>query len=85
MPELTVTVYTAGPSCQPCRMTLRHLDRLGIAYTTIPIDSDDAIREAAIELGLRTAPIVCVATPAGEDHWDGYRPDKLDALTAEAA
>ncbi|OHU48128.1 glutaredoxin domain-containing protein [Mycobacteroides chelonae] len=85
MPELTVTVYTAGPSCQPCKATLRHLDRLGIDYTTVPIDSDDAIREAAIELGMKTAPIVCVATPDGEDHWDGYRPDKLDALAKAAA
>ncbi|RIT33772.1 glutaredoxin family protein [Mycobacteroides abscessus] len=85
MPELTVTVYTAGPSCQPCKATLRHLDRLGIAYTTVSIDSDDAIREAAIELGMKTAPIVCVATAAGEDHSDGYRPDRIDALVTEAA
>lgn len=82
---MTVTVYTSGPSCQACVMTKRHMDRRGIAYTEVAIDSDDGILAAAEELGLKAAPIVCAATPDGERYWDGYRPDRIDALVGDAA
>ena len=80
--RLTVTIYTSGPSCMACVQTKRHLDRRGIAYTEVPIDSDDGIAAAAIELGFTTAPVVCVATADGEQSWDGYRPDRIDSLGA---
>lgn len=75
-----VTVYASGPSCMACTMTKRHLARRGIAFTEIPIDSDDAILAAAGELDLRTAPIVCASVDGAEQYWDGYRPDRIDAL-----
>lgn len=85
-----VTVYTSV-SCPACAMTKRHLDKRGIAFTEVTLDADDATLAAAAELGLRQAPIVCVSTqpptrrtpgnqPAGEQCWDGYRPDRIDAL-----
>ena len=77
-----VTVYTAGPSCQACAMTKRHLDRRGIPFTEVPIDGDEHIIEAINELGFTTAPVVCASTPGGELSWDGYRPDRIDALAA---
>lgn len=80
----TVTVYTTGPGCMACRQTKRHLDRRGIAYTEVAIDSDDKILAAIRYLGFTTAPVVCTATSAGEDAWDGYRPDRIDALAAAA-
>lgn len=83
---IAVTVYTAGPSCMACTQTKRHLDRRGIPYTEVAIDSDDKIREAAIELGLSTAPIVCVSIDGDEGClWDGYRPDRIDELAKGAA
>lgn len=82
---IAVTVYTAGPSCMACTQTKRHLERRGIPYTEIAIESDDAIREAAIELGLSTAPIVCVQVDDEGYCFDGYRPDKLDQLAKEVA
>lgn len=81
---LTVTVYTAGPSCMACKQTLRHLDRRGIAYTEVPIDSEDGIAAAAIELGFTTAPVVCAFVDGREESWDGYRPDRIDALAGAA-
>jgi glutaredoxin-like protein NrdH len=84
MSGLTVTVYTSGPSCAACTMTKRHLTRRGIPFTEVAIDSDEGITAAAIELDLRTAPIVCASTAAGEEFWDGYRPDRIDALLTEA-
>lgn len=82
---ITVTVYTS-PGCRPCIATKKHLDRRGITYTEVAIDSDDKIREAAIELGLSTAPIVCVSIDGDEGVlWDGYRPDRIDELAKGAA
>lgn len=75
-----VTVYTAGSSCQACTLTKRHLTKIGVAFTEVPLDSDEGIRAAAIELGLSTAPIVCVQDGDEGYCFDGYRPDKLDAL-----
>jgi glutaredoxin-like protein NrdH len=82
MSKLTVTVYTAGPGCMPCRQTKRHLSSRGIAYTEILIDSDDNVLAAILELGFTTAPVVLAATGSGEQSWDGYRPDRIDGLLA---
>ena len=80
--KLVVTVYTAGPSCRACTMTKRKLDDLGIAYDEIAIDSDPAITESALGLGLSTAPIVCAHVDGEEQYWDGYRPDRIEQLLA---
>jgi glutaredoxin-like protein NrdH len=80
---MVVTVYTAGPGCQRCKATTRRLEALGIAFTEVRID--DFIAEAAKFLGMSTAPIVCVSTPAGERFWDGFRPDQIDSLLTEVA
>ena len=77
---MVVTVYTAGPGCQRCRATTRRLEALNIAFTEVRID--DTIAEAAKFLGMSTAPIVCTSGPDGESWWDGYRPDRIDALAA---
>jgi glutaredoxin-like protein NrdH len=78
MSTLTVRVYTAGPGCMACKLTKTRLDRLGIAHEEIPIDT--SIIDAIHELGFTTAPVVCAATSSGEQSWDGYRPDRIDAL-----
>lgn len=79
----TVTVYTTGPGCMACTQTKRHLTRRGITFTETPIDSDPDIAEAVAELGYTMAPIVCAATRDGEQSWDGYRPDRIDALARQ--
>lgn len=76
--SVIVTVYTTGPSCGACTMTKRHLDRRGIAYTEQPLDDDNLA--AAVDLGFTTAPVVCVNVDGVEDSWQGYRPDRIDAL-----
>lgn len=77
-----VTVYTTGLSCMACRQTKRHLERRGVPYAEVPIDSDDKILDAIKYLGFTTAPVVLAATSEGEQAWDGYRPDQIDALAA---
>lgn len=78
----TVTVYTA-PNCMGCVQTKRHLDRRGIAYSEVPIDDDN--REAILFLGYTSAPVVCANVNGAEQHWAGYRPDRLDAIAKAVA
>ncbi|OIN80759.1 glutaredoxin domain-containing protein [Mycobacterium malmoense] len=74
-----VTVYTAGPGCAACNATKRHLERCGIAYEELPADEPDT-REALIYLGFTSAPVVVAVTGDRETAWQGYRPDRIDAL-----
>lgn len=82
---MKVTVYTTGPSCQACRMTKKRLTDRGIAFTEVLFDDEpESTLEAATYLGFTTAPVVCVSTSVGEVSWDGYRPDRIDALAGAA-
>ncbi|KJR06063.1 glutaredoxin family protein [Gordonia sihwensis] len=77
---MTITVYTK-PGCQPCRMTIRRLDALGIDYTVVDISRDDAARDYVMALGYQQAPVVV----AGDTHWSGFRPERIKSLTKEGA
>lgn len=74
---MTITVYTK-PACQQCTATYRALDKRGIQYQTVDISVDDEARTYVQSLGHRQAPVVV----AGEDHWSGFRPDRINALAA---
>lgn len=71
-----VTVYSK-PDCQQCNMTYRVLNLRGIDHTVIDISLDqDAFKYVTEELGYMQAPVVVY----GEDHWSGFRPDKLNDI-----
>lgn len=58
-------------------MTARTLDRQGVAYQVIDVSQN---AEAAAQLqtwGYRQVPVV----QTGDEHWSGFRPDRLAALT----
>jgi len=78
---MTVTVYTA-PACGGCIATKRHLKSRCLAHDEQPLHTSPdvaAIMAAHPELG--TAPIVrAVLDDGSEQVWDGYRPDRIDAL-----
>ncbi|RMX05995.1 glutaredoxin-like protein NrdH [Corticibacter populi] len=76
---MNVTVYTK-PSCVQCTATYRALDRQGVAYEVVDLTEDAAALEKVRALGYQQAPVVI----AGDDHWSGFRPDKISALTAIA-
>jgi len=46
----------------------------------VDISQDDAARDYVMALGYLQAPVVV----AGDDHWSGFRPGRIEAL-AEAA
>ena len=71
---MTVTVYEKG-DCTACVNTKRKLDQEGISY-----DTGDLIEPAKLTatkaLRYMSAPVVV----AGDDHWSGFRPDKINEL-----
>jgi len=71
-----VTVYTL-PACVQCDSTKRLLTRNSVEYQEIDLSKDADAMAMVRELGYSAAPIVM----AGEDHWSGFRPDKLATLT----
>lgn len=70
-----ITVYTT-PSCPQCEMTKKMLDRKDIAYDVVDVSVDTEALEYVRSLGYSSAPVVV----AGDEHWSGFRPDKLDTL-----
>lgn len=76
----TVTVYTR-PSCGPCHATRRALDKLGLDYTVVDISVDDEARDYVMALGYLQAPVLV----AGDEHWSGFRPERIKTLSAEGA
>lgn len=71
-----VVVYTL-PSCVQCDSTKRVLTKKEIPYQEIDLSLDEAAMELVKSLGYVAAPVVV----AGDDHWSGFRPDRLNALS----
>lgn len=72
-----LTIYTT-PGCTDCNATCKALTRRGMPYRTVDLSTDPEALEHVRFLGYTQAP-VCV-TDTGE-HWSGFRPDRLTALT----
>ena len=71
------TVYSK-PACVQCDATYRALDKHGIAYDVVDLTQDPTALELVRSLGYLQAPVVI----AGDNHWSGFRPDQITALTA---
>ena len=77
---MSITVYTK-PSCVQCRATKRALEKAGLAYDEVDLTQDDAALEMVKGLGYSSAPVVV----AGGEHWAGFRPDKIKAVSLVTA
>lgn len=75
-----ITVYTK-PACVQCNATHKALDKSGVEYQKVDISVDSEAREYVMSLGYLQAPVVV----AGDEHWSGFRPDRIKALTRAAA
>lgn len=80
------------PNCQPCRLTVMMLDKLGATYVRRPLNdgslgAEQALRNAKA-LGMTSAPIIEVRDEYGKllRMLSGYRPADLKeiARTTEA-
>lgn len=72
---MSVTVYTK-PACVQCNATYKALDKAGIEYNVVDITTDPEARDYVMALGYLQAPVVV----AGNDHWSGFRPDRIKTL-----
>ncbi|MFT3661594.1 MAG: glutaredoxin-like protein NrdH [Gordonia sp. (in: high G+C Gram-positive bacteria)] len=77
---MAITVYTK-PSCVQCNMTYRALDKLGLEYDVVDISTDEQAREYVMGMGYQQAPVVV----AGDEHWSGFRPERIKAVAGSAA
>ena len=77
--DMAITVYSK-PNCVQCNATYRALDKAGLRYETVDISLDVEALEQVKSLGYAQDPVVM----AGEDHWSGFRPDKIKALAIAA-
>jgi glutaredoxin-like protein NrdH len=76
---MSITVYTK-PACVQCSATFKALDKQGIGYEKVDISLDNEARDYVMALGYLQAPVVV----AGNDHWSGFRPDRIKALAESA-
>lgn len=74
---MTITVYTK-PACVQCNMTYKALDKHGLSYDIVDITQDSVARERVLGLGYLQAPVVV----AGDEHWSGFRPERISQLRA---
>ena len=77
---MAITIYSK-PNCVQCTATYRAMDKAGLSYETVDISLDAQALEQVKSLGYAQAPVVV----AGEDHWSGFRPDKIAELAESAA
>ncbi|WP_431673840.1 glutaredoxin-like protein NrdH [Rhizobium leguminosarum] len=73
---MTITVYSK-PACVQCTATYRALDRLGVDYDIVDISQNAEALDRVRSRGYMQAPVVI----AGEQHWAGFRPDMISALS----
>ncbi|GAA4671909.1 glutaredoxin-like protein NrdH [Frondihabitans cladoniiphilus] len=77
---MAITVYSK-PSCVQCTATYRALDNKGIEYEVFDVSVDEKALETVKALGYLQAPVIVT----DEDHWSGFRPDKIAGLAAQIA
>lgn len=74
---MAVKVYTL-PACVQCDSTKRMLQRNQIDYEEVDMSQDPVALEMVKTMGYTAAPVVV----AGEEHWSGFRLDRIQALSA---
>ena len=77
MSTSTITVYSK-PACVQCTATYRAMDKLGLHYEVIDLAEDEAALLDVMAMGYQQVPVVV----DGDDHWSGFRPDKIKASAA---
>ena len=73
-----IIVYTK-PACVQCNAVFRALDKAGIAYEKVDVSTDTEALDYVMSLGYLQAPVV-YAGP--NNHFSGFRPDRIQQLVA---
>jgi glutaredoxin-like protein NrdH len=77
---MRIIIYTKD-NCVQCNATKSAMDRQGLTYQLINLDSQPEAIDNLKSLGYRQVPVVM----ADNDHWSGFRPDKIASLRALSA
>ncbi|MEB5974577.1 glutaredoxin-like protein NrdH [Pantoea dispersa] len=77
---MRIIIYTKN-QCVQCDATKNALDRSGIDYQLINLDTQPEAIDHLKSLGYRQVPVVMTHN----DHWSGFRPDKIAGLRQLAA
>jgi glutaredoxin-like protein NrdH len=77
---MSITVYST-PSCVQCKATYRALDKKGVPYEVVDVTTDAQALAMVHGLGYVQAPVVV----AGDEHWSGFRPDRIAAAAERFA
>lgn len=72
---MRIIIYTKN-NCVQCSATKNALDRHGIDYQLVNLDTQPDAIDSLKSLGYRQVPVVM----ANDDHWSGFRPDKIAGL-----
>ena len=75
---MRITVYSK-PHCQPCKATMRWLDKRGIIYSTVDVSQSPDDLAAVKALGFQESPVVIVSSgdPELDLMWSGFDPNNL--------
>lgn len=74
--ELILVKVYSKPSCVQCNATYMALDKAGVEYEVIDASQSLEATEMLRSLGYMQAPVVIT----DDDHWSGFRPDKIEEL-----
>ncbi|WP_345828639.1 glutaredoxin-like protein NrdH [Erwinia sp. HDF1-3R] len=77
---MRIIIYTKN-NCVQCNATKNAMDKQGIPYQLVNLDHEPDAVETLKAMGYRQVPVVM----AEQDHWSGFRPDKILALRQSAA
>ncbi len=72
---MSIIIYSK-PDCVQCNATYRAFDKQGIDYQVIDLTQNQQALNHVKSLGYQQVPVII----AGDDHWSGFRPDKIGAL-----
>ncbi|MBO0361751.1 glutaredoxin-like protein NrdH [Yersinia enterocolitica subsp. palearctica] len=72
---MSIIIYNK-PDCVQCNATYRAFDKQGITYQVIDLTEDSQALNHVKSLGYQQVPVIIT----GDDHWSGFRPDKISAL-----
>ncbi|MFW5393074.1 glutaredoxin-like protein NrdH [Yersinia sp. 2544 StPb PI] len=72
---MSIIIYSK-PDCVQCNATYRAFDKQGISYQKIDLTADLQALNHVKSLGYQQVPVII----AGNEHWSGFRPDKINAL-----
>lgn len=73
---MDITVIYSNPNCRPCKLTKRNLDKAGVPYMEVDIESTEGASEYLRDRGFRAAPVV--ESEVGT--WSGYDESKISEL-----